>query len=194
MSGQRWHREPERRPPARLDGKLNPQPAGSETGAPIAAWPSAQFHLISTNAETYTVNPGAKVFTDREFTIQTLAPQLTGLTGIRFAHETAKRGLPPLEFEVSEPVQVLVGYFDSDKKAWLPVPKLEFAAQADERGGVDVVLENAASISECPKVNLHAFRFEAGRQKLELIGRGSFVILGVVPASVKFEKPDGGKN
>jgi hypothetical protein len=88
---------------------------------------------------------------------------------------------------VTEPVQVLVGYFDSAQKAWLQVPKLEFAAQADERGGVDTVIENAAVISSCPNVNVHAFRFDAGRQKLELIGKGSFMILGVVPQSVKMK-------
>ena len=153
----------------------------------IKPWPSSPFKLVSTNAEIYKVETGAKVFTDRNFSIQNLAPQLNGLTGIRFSHETAKQGLPPIEFEVSEPVQVLVGYFDSDKKAWLQVPKLEFAAQADERGGVDVVLENAATISSCPNVNLHVFRFDAGKQKLELIGKGSFVILGIVPQSVKLK-------
>ncbi len=127
---------------------------------------------------------GAKVFTDRNFTIQSLAPQLNGLTGIRFSHETAKRGLAPVEFEVAEPVQVLVGYFDSPQKAWLQVPKLEFAAQADERGGVDTLLEHAAAVSSCPEVNVHAFRFDAGQQKLELIGKGSFLILGIVPQTV----------
>ena len=177
----------ERRSPTRLDGIENQQRAGSETGAPIAAWPAAPFKLISTNAETYKVEVGAKLFTDRNFAIQSLAPQLTGLTGIRFSHEAAKKGIQPIEFEVTEPVQVLVGYFDSNQKAWLQVPKLEFAAQADERGGVDTVIENAAAISSCPNVNLHAFRFDAGRQKLELIGRGSFVILGVVPQSVKLK-------
>jgi len=143
--------------------------------------------LISTNAETYKVETGAKVFTDRGYTIQHVARQLDGLTGIRFSHNQAKDGLPSLEFEVSEPVEVLVGYFDSNKKAWLQVPKLESAAQADERGGVDVVLEKAATISECPDVNLHAFHFDAGRQKLELIGKGSFVVLGIVPQSAKLK-------
>jgi hypothetical protein len=159
----------------------------------IQPWPAAQFKLISTNAENYKVEIGAKVFSDRNFTIQNLAPELNGLTGIRFSHEAAKQGLPPLEFEASEPVSVLVGYFDSHQKAWLQVPKLEFAAQADERGGIDTVLERAATISSCPNVNLHAFRFEAGRQKLELIGQGSFVILGIVPQAVTLEKRDAGK-
>ncbi len=138
-------------------------------------WPAAQFKLISTNAEIYKVEVGAKVFTDRTFTIQSLVPELSGLTGIRFSHNQAKQGMESIEFEVTEPVQMLVGYFDSNQKAWLQVPKLEVAAQADERGGVDTVIENAAVISGCPNVNVHAFRFEADRQKLELvIGKGQF--------------------
>jgi len=156
--------------------------------ASVKAWPAAKFTLISSNAEIYKVDIGAKVFTDRNYVIQTLAPELKGLTGIRFQHEKAKKGMEPIEFEADEPVQVLVGYFDSNEKAWLQVPKLEFAAQADERGGVDTVIEHAATISGCPDVNLHAFRFDAGRQKLELIGKGSFVILGVIPQSVKVLK------
>jgi hypothetical protein len=182
--------ELERRFPARLVGGPDQQRAGSETGAPNAAWPAAKFTLISTNAETYRVELGAKVFTDRDFAIQNLAPELHGLTGIRFSHGAAKQGLEPIEFEAAEPVQVLVGYFDSNQKAWLQVPKLEVAAQADERGGVDTVIENAAAISTCPMVNIHAFRFDAGKQKLELIGKGSFVILGLVPQSFELKKRD----
>jgi hypothetical protein len=178
---------------AKVSG-LEQQPAASRTSGVAqprtglaAAWPAAEFKLISTNAETYRVEIGAKVFTDREFAIQNLAPELNGLTGIRFSHATAKQGMTPIEFETAGPVQVLVGYFNSPQKAWLQVPQLEFAAQADERGGVDTVLQNAAEISSSPNVNVHAFRFEAGRQKLELIGQGSFVILGVVPQSVKLK-------
>ena len=171
---------------ARVAGLTNPVPPPPDARS-VAAWPAASFKLLSTNAETYPVQVGAKVFTDRDYAIQDLAPRLTGQTGIRFSHEKAKQGLPPLEFEATEPVQVLVGYFDSPQKAWLQAPQLEFAAQADERGGVDTVLEHAATISACPLVHLHAFRFDAGRQKLELIGKGSFVILGVVPQSAKIK-------
>lgn len=157
----------------------------------IKSWPAASIKLISTNAETYRVESGAKVFTDRDFVIQSVAPELNGLIGIRFSHEAAKKGrYEPVEFEVDQPVQVLVGYFKSDQKGWLQVPQLETAAQADERGGIDTVIENAAAISGCPAVDIHAFRFEAGRQKLELIGKGSFVILGVVPQSVELNKRD----
>jgi hypothetical protein len=162
--------------------------------ANIKPWPAADFKLTGTNAETYKVETGARVFTDRDFAMQSLAPELKGLTGIRFSHEAAKKGrYQPIEFEVSQPVQVLVGYFNNAGQEWLQVPDLETAAQADERGGIDTVIDNAAAISGCPNVDVHAFRYEAGKQKLELIGKGSFVVLGVVPQSVKLEKRDAGK-
>jgi hypothetical protein len=157
----------------------------------VNPWPSAAFKLISTNAEIYTVKPGARVFTDRDFAIRDLARELAGLTGIRFSHEAAKKGrYQAVEFEASEPVFVLVGYFNSDQPGWLQVPNLETAAQADERGGIEPVIRNAAIIQDCPPVDVHAFRYEKGRQKLEMIGKGSFVILGVVPQSVQLDQRD----
>jgi len=164
------------------------EPGRVKSSAVIKAWPAAKFRIVSTNAETYEVKPGARPFSDQTYVIRKLAPELEGLTGIRFSHNAAKGGqLEPIEFEVSEPVQILVGYLNSSSDIWLQVPKLEFTAQADERGGVETVLENAVTIQSCPSANLHAFRYEAGRHKLELIGKGSFVILGVVPQSVKLE-------
>lgn len=160
----------------------------------IAAWPAAKFKLISTNAETYEVKLGARPFADRKYTITELAPELNGLTGIRFSHEAAKNHrYEPVEFEVAEPVRVLIGYFQSEREIWLQVPNLDFASHADERGGVDALLRNAAAIDECPNLNVHAFRYEPGRYRLELIGKGSFVILGVVPQSAKLEKRDARK-
>jgi len=168
-------------------------PVLSVPSVPIAAWPPAKFTLVSTNVETYEVKVGARPFMDRGYTINGLAPELDGLTGVRILHDAAKSGrYEPIEFEVSEPVRVLVGYFQNNRDIWLQVPNLDVASQADERGGVDVQLRNAATIVECPTVNVHAFRFEPGRNKLELIGKGSFVILGVVPESVKIEKRDAG--
>lgn len=171
--------------------KANVSQANNVDVLKIKPWPAAQFKLLSTNAETYTVETGAKVFTDRNFTIQGLAPELRGLTGIRFSHEAAKKGrYQPMEFEAAEPVQVLVGYFNSDQKGWLPVPQLETDASADDRGGVETVIQNAAAIQGCPNVDVHAFRYAAGKQRLEFSGKGSFVILGIVPQSVTLEKRD----
>ena len=161
------------------------------SSAAIAAWPTTKFKLISTNAETYEVKLGARPFADRKYTFTELAPELNGLTGIRFSHEEAKNHrYSPVEFEVTEPVRVLIGYFNEERDIWLQVPNLDFASHADERGGVDTILRNAAAIDECPNVNVHAFRYEPGRHKLEMIGKGSFVVLGVVPQSVELKKRD----
>ena len=171
--------------------KLNTNSLAAVDEASLKPWPAAPFTLLSTNADTYKVEAGAKVFSDRKYIIEKLAPELNGLTGIRFSHEAAKSGrYEPVEIELAEPAQVLVGYFNDTRDIWLQVPKLEFAAQADERGGIETVIENAVVIQECPGVNVHAFHYEAGKQKLEFIGKGSFVILGVVPQSAKLEKRD----
>lgn len=163
----------------------------AQVAAPVAAWPAAKFKLISTNAETYEVKLGARPFADRKYVLYELAPELNGLTGIRFSHEEAKNHRDvPIEFEVIEPVRILIGYFQNERDLWLQVPNLDFASHADERGGIDTVLRNAAGIEESPNVNVHAFRYEPGRHKLELIGKGSFVILGVVPQSVELKKRD----
>lgn len=159
----------------------------------IKPWPAAKIKVLTPGVETYEVKKGAKVFTDRNYALKDVAPHLVGLTGIRFSHEAAKKGGDiRIDFEVSEPVKVLVGYFDSDDKQWLQVPALEHVAHADDRGGIDVVLEDVAEIGdgklELPKVNVHAFRYEKGRHTLEMIGKGSYVILGVVPADTKLDE------
>ena len=157
----------------------------------IKAWPAAAFKLISTNVERYEVKAGAQPFVDRGYKIAALAPELEGLTGMRISHDAAKSGnYTPIEFETAEPVEVLVGYFDDQREIWLQVPNLDVAAQADDRGGVDVLLRNAVIVEQCPVVDVHAFRYGAGRNKLELMGKGSFVVLGVVPQSAKMDKRD----
>ena len=115
--------------------------------------------------------------------LKDIAPHLAGLTGIRFPHESAASSVIRIDFEVSEPVKVLVGYFDSREKPWLQVPALEHVAHANDRGGIDPILEDVADIEELPKVNIHGFRYEAGKNTLEMIGTGSYVILGIIPAS-----------
>jgi hypothetical protein len=173
---------------AQLDALKNPAARKTES---IAPWQPAKITLLSTNAQTYEVKVGARPFADRRYTIIQLAPELVGLTGIRFSHEAAKNGrYEPVEFEVSEPVRVLVGYFESDREIWLQVPNLDVASHADERGGIEPVIRNAASIQECPTVNVHSFRYGAGRHKLEMIGKGGFVVLGVVPASKQLMSRD----
>lgn len=160
----------------------------------IKPLPRARFTLLSGDAETYEVQVGACVFRDQPLVIRSLAPELAGLSGIRFSHEQARSGrYVPIEFHAAEPVQVLIGYFKSNQPGWLQPPNLETDASADDRGGVEPVIRNAATISELPPLDVHALRFDAGINRLEVRGAGSFVILGVVPQSVQIVRRDAGR-
>lgn len=173
---------------AALGGQPTPATTRADTTA-AKPWPSVTFKVLTPGVETYEVKKGAKVFSDRDYTITGMAPQLAGLTGMRFSHAKAEKGTIQIDFEVNEPVKVLVGYFGSEDKGWLQVPMLEHVAHADDRGGLNAVLENAAVIgngkNKLPPVNVHAFKYEKGKQTLEMIGEGSYLILGVVPADAK---------
>jgi len=154
----------------------------------------AAIKILSSGVETYEVQPGDRVWTDRTNAIESVAPELSRLTGIRFSHESAAAGrYTPIEFEAAEPMQVLIGYFKGagdDAKTWLKPPDLETDALAAERGGVEPLILNVVTIAGCPAVDVHAMTFPAGRNKLDVRGAGSFVILGVVPQSAKIEKRD----
>ncbi len=142
---------------------------------------AAPFTLLSKDAQTYSVTPGEKVFTDQPFTIQSVSPQLQGLTGIRISHDQAVAGkLPPIEFQSAQPVRVLIGFFQSPDKTWLQVPHVETDAAAAEKFSAEALVTNAVSIPSLPSVDVYAQSYDAGRHQLEVRGSGSFVILGFI--------------
>jgi hypothetical protein len=158
---------------------------------PLAA---AKVKVLSDGAETYEVKVGATVFTDRAYKIESIAPELVGLTGIRFSHDAAKAGkYTPVEFETDQPVYVLIGYVKADRPFWLKVPNLETDALAAERGGIEPSIQNAVTVTEVPPIDVHALQFGAGKQKLEVRGTGSFVVLGIVPQTTQITKRDAGR-
>jgi hypothetical protein len=158
----------------------------------IEPLPAAKVTITGAGgAECYVLKVGERVWTDAPHTIQSLAPELVGLKAIRFSHDAASDGrYQPVEFEVAEPVRVLIGYFKDPSPIWLKVPDTETDARADERGGVEPFILNAASISGSPPVDVHALNFAAGKHALDVKGAGSFVILGVVPRSARVETRD----
>ncbi|WP_159884863.1 hypothetical protein [Paenibacillus puerhi] len=146
---------------------------------PITAYREAPFTLLSPDAQTYRVTKEACVFTDGDIHIVGCAEELDGLTGVRFSQmEAGKRGFA-VELELTRPSKVLVGYFNSKEEQWLQVPSLEENTHADDQGGYEPVLRKGFRLYAYPSVNIHAFRFEAGRHVLDL-GRGAYVIAGVI--------------
>ena len=98
-----------------------------------------------------------------------------------------------LTLEFDEDVQVLIGYFRAKGKEnkYLKVPDLETNTHADDRGGLAVVFEDAVKVEDCPVVNVHAFQYEKGKHRI-FLDVGSFVFLGVVPASHKLRSRQAG--
>jgi len=153
--------------------------------------PKASFTVLTPGVQTYDVTVGAKPFSDRDDQITALAPELNGLTGIRISQsDTQKGNYTPIEFECNEPVQVLVGYMRDTDKKWLQVPRLETDAAADEHIDVQPAITNAATIQSAPPVDVHVFNYEKGRNKIDVRGSGSFVVLGIVPKSATIAHRD----
>jgi hypothetical protein len=146
--------------------------------------------VLDRNIPRYELRAGQKPFNDQAYTIRSVAPQLNGLSGIQISHENATKGqYAPIEFEAREPVKVLIGYFQAKGDQWLQPAELETDAAAIDRGAAEPLLTDAITIEQMPSVNIYALDFAPGRHKIDVHGRGSFVIVGVVPASSLLKQP-----
>lgn len=151
----------------------------------------ASFVLNEGTCEIFRIEKGEKLFSDCNFMIQSIAPEIQGLTGIRMSlGEAISKGVH-INFTLNEDSYILVGYFNSRGVEWLQVPDLETNTHADDRGGLSVVFKNALKAEGCPPVNIHAFRYEKGTHGMYM-GTGGYVIAGVVPVSEKLKVRDAG--
>jgi hypothetical protein len=153
----------------------------------IKPLPNAHITLLDKSIERFALEPGQRVFADKDFTIKAVAPELLGLSGIRIPLDG---NYVPSEFESSAPVKVLIGYFQAKGERWLRPPDLETDAQAIERFEVEPAIQNAITIEHMPAVNVHVMKFPAGTNKIDVRGKGRFVILGVIPDSESIHKRD----
>ena len=156
------------------DGKTAPVTSRAE--ADIAPLPAAQFELLTKNAHVYEVKENARAFWRKDisydYEIQQLAGELKGLKGIAFWHHHARTTGVVIEFEVSEPVKVLVGYVEDDSPEWLKPPAIEEDVGAATKEGFEPVIRNAVILSKVnAPINVHVLSFPAGRCSLDL-GRG----------------------
>ncbi|MEI7025568.1 hypothetical protein [Paenibacillus sp. y28] len=147
---------------------------------PILPCREEDFILHSPHAETFRVEKEANVFTDGDIHIVGVAEELNGLTGIRFSQMEAAMNGVVIDLELTKPAQVLIGYFNNKDEQWLQAPSLEENTHADDMGGYAPVLQKGLRLYAYPSVNVHMFRFEAGRHAVDF-GRGAYLILGVVP-------------
>lgn len=150
----------------------------------IRAARPAKVRLISP-AQTTVLDEGAVLFEKREDTpVDTLAPELKGLQALVLNRDSTRIVGTTVEFECSEPVQLLVGFFQDDDKKWARPPKLEIDATGNEYGQAEPVLTNAIALKQMPPCNIHAYHLGAGHHKLNL-PRGIIMVLGFTSDTIK---------
>jgi hypothetical protein len=165
---------------------------GASTSAAIdrPPLPGVRVKLAGSAGETFRVEQGAKLYTDRPLTMTNVAPELVGLTGIRISDDTAAKTGVHLEFELPEPAQVLVGFFRSEKKG---------AAAATPKDEWEPILRNGIAGAALPGFTVWSHALPAGKSDLDF-GRGAYVVLGFIrrdaqpePRMVFFSESDAKK-
>jgi hypothetical protein len=158
----------------------------TSTGAPSAptGTPSAPQTFIAATVGGpidgyYTLDSGARVFTDTALTIRAVAGPLKRLPAIRQSFKQQKTKGTQLTFTSSEPVDLLIGFFDQKGAGYLPPPQLETDASANDFGQADPKISHALVVNGMPSVNVHAWSFPPGTHTFEL-GKGLCLVLGFV--------------
>lgn len=139
------------------------------------------YKLLSKGQEMYTLKKGSVVFTDSGVKIEKIIPELEGLQGVRFTHDSAIGGNTRITVDLSQDCKVIIGYFNAKAVQWLQVPDLETNTHADDRGGLAPVYKNAMKVQGCPSVNFHMLRYEKGVHEISF-DNGGFVFAGAIAA------------
>jgi hypothetical protein len=136
---------------------------------PVATLPQIAFTLHPGAGEAFTVEKGANLFVGANAVISGLAPELTGMKGIRIAPSEGGT----LHFDLAEPAQILVGFVsNTSKKNSVLDPETE---------QWNLVLLNAITTPKVPAMAVWAKPLPAGANELDL-GKGLYVIIGFIPA------------
>lgn len=153
--------------------------SGTQTIKPLIP---AQVTFENKEMTTYSLKKGEKVFADKDYTINAFADEIKNLKPIRLNMDQQASDGTSITFESKEPVNILVGYFNTERKEYAKAPTLETDASANEYGQGDVKIANAIDIPGRASVNIHTYSFPAGKNTLTL-GKGALMIIGFVNAS-----------
>jgi hypothetical protein len=167
---------------------LAQSPSAPAVPAPAAFQPAA-VELKN----VYRLDSGARPFSDSGLTIRAVAVPLKGLQGQSQSAVRQRSSGTRIEFTCSEPVDLLIGFFDQKGSGYLPPPQLETDASANDYGQAEPKIIHAMVIDHMPSVNVHAWSFRLGAHTLEL-GKGVCLVLGFVKPLGNGKSFDAGLN
>jgi hypothetical protein len=168
--------------------------AGVGADAVPPPYREAVVQLVTKTDGSYVVDSGSQVYADTSFLIRAAAGPLKTSHGIRFSAKQQILQGTELQFNNTEPVDLLIGFFEPKGAAiFLPPPQLETDASANDYGQADVKIVHGLVIEGLPAVNVHAWSFPAGRHTLAL-GKGMCLVLGFVKPGEKRKGYEQGLN
>ncbi|GLB49605.1 alpha-d-galacturonidase [Neptunitalea lumnitzerae] len=156
----------------------------------VSPWIPAAVTLLSKNS-TFDVSEGGKPYGTSVSEITKLAPELINLKGVILDESSQIENGTRIRFKNAQPVKVVVGYFNTDKKRFLFPPSLETDAAGNSRGQAEVILANAVNFKDLPRLNIHTYSFQPGENEL-VLGKGRVLVLGFVDANQAIESRDVG--
>jgi len=134
---------------------------------------------------------GGTFYNDSEVKIIDVAEELQNLKGLRLNDKKQQNEGTILRFENKKPVQVLVGYFNTNSYTVLQPPTLETNASANDRGQADIKIANALKLDGLYPVNIYTYRYESGTNEL-VLGKGRVLILGFIDGNTEIRAHDAG--
>lgn len=154
-------------------------------GVKVKTLEKAAVSILTHNNSWYTLDSLSVPFADSSLRLCQVAPELKNLEGVVTVMADQLQYGNFIQFDSREPVKLLVGYFKTQRGAFvtdtvfLKEPELETNAGADDYGQSDIKISNAVAIDGMPPVNIHSYSFPAGRHVLRL-GKGICLLLGFV--------------
>ncbi len=146
------------------------------TQPPAGLLPQVSFQLEPGAGQIFTIAPAQALYSDDDSVrIANVTPELNGMTGIRLS----KQQTAPLHFTLSQPAQILVGFFKTREKNSINI------SPATEQWNIlipNALLTNQSHGHALP-ISVWTKPLPAGRNDLDL-GVGSYVVVGFIPASL----------
>jgi hypothetical protein len=141
--------------------------------------------------KTFPVTVGKEVFLDSNVYVKNFDESLKGMQGLKLSYKLMEKPTS-IAFSCDEPVDILVGYFNSADAKFLQKPKLETDASGNDRGQAEPRLRNAFVVNGgMPVLDVHTYSFPAGRHELKF-AKGIYLVLGAVSRSNALPSYDAG--
>ena len=150
-----------------------------------------KVNLSDKSIQKFEISKNQKIYSDMNYAIDTFAQELKDFTGLKLSFDKQIKEGTRIEFNCSQPVKVLVGFFNGNSYKILQPPTLETNANANNHGQADIKIANAIDIPGLYPVNIYTYAYDAGKNVLQL-DKGIVLIVGFLDGNQEIKTWDAG--